>query len=58
MYWRKEAGGKFSLYDEFKKYFVCEHHVKGDEIRVSSGIGQKTLKPSVIPSIINFKNPS
>ena len=41
-----------------QKYFVCEHHFKADEIRVSLGIGRKTLKPGAIPSILNFKNPS
>ena len=45
LYWRKGAGGDFSPYDESKKYFVCEHHFKADEIRVSLGIGRKTLKP-------------
>ena len=58
MYRRKGAGDNFSPYDESKKYFVCEHHFKADEIRVSLGIGRKTLKPGAIPSIFNFKNPS
>ena len=58
MYQRKGAGDNFSPYDESKKYFVCEHHFKADEIRVSLGIGRKTLKPGAIPSIFNFKNPS
>ena len=31
---------------------------KEDEIRVSIGIGRKTLKPGAIPSIFHFKNPS
>ena len=42
---RKGAGDDFSPYDEPKKYFVCEHHFKAVEIRVSLGIGRKTLKP-------------
>ena len=29
---RKGAGENFSPYDEFKKYFVCEHHFKAEEI--------------------------
>ena len=58
MYPGKGARDNFSLYDEPKKYFVCEHHFKADEIRVSLGIGRKTLKPGAIPSIFNFKNPS
>ena len=41
-----------------QKYFVCEHHFKADEIRVSLGICRKTLKPGAIPSIFNFKNAS
>ena len=45
MYRRKGAGDNFSPYDESKKYFVCEHHFKAVEIRVSLGIGRKTLKP-------------
>ena len=52
------ARDNFSPYDESKKYFVCEHHFKADEIRVSLGIDQKTLKPGAIPTIFNFKNPS
>ena len=55
MYRRKGAGDNFSPYDESKKYFVCEHHFKADEIRVSLGIGRKTLKPGAIPTIFNFK---
>ena len=55
MYRRKGAGDNFSPYDESKKYFVCEHHFKADEIRVSLGIGRKTLKPGTIPTIFNFK---
>ena len=58
MYRRKGAGDNFSPYDESKKYFVCEHHFKADEIRVSLGICRKTLKPGAIPSIFNFKNAS
>ena len=58
MYPRKRAGDNFSPYDESKKYFVCEHHFKADEIRVRLGIGWKTLKAGVIHSIFNFKNPS
>ena len=58
MYRRKGADDNFRPYDESKKYFVCEHHFKADEIRVSLGIGRKTLKPGAIPSIFNFKNPS
>ena len=54
----KGAGDNFSSYDESKKYFVCEHYFKADKIRVSLGIGRKTLKPGAIPSIFNFKNPS
>ena len=48
MYRRKGAGDNFSPYDESKKYFVCEHYFKADEIRVSLGIGRKTLKPGAI----------
>ena len=58
MYRRKGVGDNFSRYGESKKYFACEHHFKADEIHVSLGIGRKTLKPGVIPSIFNFKNPS
>ena len=58
LYERKGAGGNFSPYDESKKYFVCEHHFKVDEIRFSFGIRRKTLKPGIIPSIFNFKTPS
>ena len=58
VYRRKGAGDKFSPYDESKNYFVCEHHFSTDNIRVSLGIGWKTLKPGVIPSTFNFKNPS
>ena len=58
LYERKGAGGNFSPYDESKKYFVCEHHFKVDEIRFSLGIRRKTLKPGIIPSIFNFKTPS
>ena len=54
----KGAGDNFSSYDESKKYFVCEHYFKADKIRVSLGIGRKTLKPGAIPTIFNFKNPS
>ena len=57
MYRRKGADDNFRPYDESKKYFVSEHHFKADEIRVSLGIGRKILKPGVIPSIFNFKNP-
>ena len=57
MYQRKGAGDNFSPNDESNKYFVCEHHFKAEEIRVSLGIGRKTLKPGVIPNIFNFKNP-
>ena len=56
MHWRKGAGDNFSPYDESKKYFACEHHFKAGKIRVSLGIGRKTLKPGAIPSIFNFKN--
>ena len=55
LYRRKGLGYNFSPYDESKKYFVCEHHFKADEIRVSLGIGRKTLKPGAIPTIFNFK---
>ena len=55
---RKGAGDNFRPYDESQRYFVCEHHFKADEIRVSVGIGRKTLKPGVIPSIFNFNNRS
>ena len=58
MHRRKGADDNFRPYDESKKYFVCEHHFKADEIRVSLGIGWKILKPGAIPSIFNFKNPS
>ena len=58
MYRRKGAGDNFSPYDESKKYFVYEHHFKANEIRVSLGIGRKSLKPGAIASIFNFKNPS
>ena len=57
MYWRKEADDNSSPHDESEKYFACEHHFKADKIRVSLGIGQKTLKAGAIPSIFNFKNP-
>ena len=50
----KGAGDNFSSYDESKKYFVCEHYFKADKIRVSLGIGRKTLKPGAIPT----KNPN
>lgn len=39
------------------KYFVCEFHFKLEDIRVSIGIGRKTLKPGVVPTIFKFKNP-
>ena len=58
MYQRKGAGDNFSPYDKSKKYFACEHHFKADQIRVSLGIGRKTLRPGAIASIFNFKNPS
>ena len=55
---RKGAGDNFRPYDESKRYFVCKHHFKADQIRVSVGIGWKTLKPGVIPCIFNFNNRS
>ena len=55
MYRRKGVGDNFSPYDEFKKYFLCVHHFKADEIRVSLGTVRKTLKPGAIPGIWNLK---
>ena len=54
----KEQVTTSALNDESKKYFVCEHHFREEEIRVSLGIGRKILKPGVIASMFNFKNPS
>ena len=34
---------------------VCEFHVKPDEIRVSKGIGRKTLLRGSVPSIFKFR---
>ena len=50
MYRRKGAG-------ESKKYFVCEHHFKAEEILVSLRIGRKTLKPGAISKIKPRKSP-
>ena len=50
MYRRKEA-------DESKKYFVCEHHFKAEEVLVSLRIGRKTLKPGAISKIKPRKSP-
>ena len=47
-----------SPYDESKMYFICENYFKAEDIRVSLGIGQNTLKPGVIPGIFDFKHPS
>ena len=55
---RKGAFVNFSPYNESKKNFVCEHHFGAGDIHVSLGIGRKTLKPDVIPSILNFRKPS
>ena len=55
---KRSACDSFSPYDESKRYFICEHHFKVDEIRFSLGISRKTLKPGVIPSIFNQKNTS
>ena len=54
----KEQVTTSALNDESKKHSVCEHHFRKEEIRVSIGIGRKTLKPGVIASMFNFKNPS
>ena len=43
----------FSPYDESKKYTTSKQ-----TIYVRLEIGWKTLKPGVIPSIFNLKNPS
>ena len=37
---------------------VCELHVKQEEIKVSAGIGRKTLIPGSLPSIFKFKESS
>ena len=49
--YQRGADDNYSLQAESKKYFVCEHHFKADEICVRLGIGRKTLKPGVIPGI-------
>ena len=57
-YRRKGSGDTFDPWDRTKRYFVCEFHFKGEEMRVSLGIGRKTLKPGVVPNIFKFKNPN
>ena len=57
--WEERSRWQFqSLLWVQKAFNICEHQYKAAEIRVSLGIGGKTLKPGVIPSIFNFKNPS
>ena len=34
---------------------VCEFHFKPEEIRISSGIGRKTLISGAVPSVFKFK---
>ena len=57
MYRRKGAGDDFSSYDESKKYFVCEHHLKADEIRVSnwSENSKTTLPYLVYLALLHFR---
>ena len=52
-YRRKGAGDQFSITE---KTAVCEFHFKAEEIRVSLGIGRKTLVKDAVPSIFSFKN--
>ena len=52
MYWRKGTGDNFGPYDKSKKYFVCEHHFKAEDVRVSFEIGRNTRKPGFIRSIL------
>ena len=57
LYERKGAGGNFSPYDESKKYFVCEHHFKVDEIRFSFGIRRKGLDNESFLNLFEFLDP-
>ena len=41
-----------------KSILFVKNHFQAGTIRVSLGMGQKTLKLGVIPSIFNYKNPS
>lgn len=58
MYRRKRAGDNLSPYDESRKNFIYEHHVKAEDIRVSLVIGRNTLKPGVVTGISDVINPS
>ena len=49
---RKGGSDSFTVKDSTR---VCEFHFKQEEIRVSKGIGRKTLVPGAVPSIFEFK---
>ena len=49
---RKGGADSFRVIDSTA---VCEFHFKSDEIRVSLGIGRKTLVPGSIPNLFSFK---
>ena len=49
---RKGGNDSFTVTDSTR---VCEFHFKPEEIRISSGIGRKTLVPGSVPTIFKFK---
>ena len=52
-YRRKGVGDNFNINAQT---VVCEFHFKAEEIRVSLGIGRKTLVKGAVPSIFRFKS--
>ena len=58
IYRRNGAGDNLNPQDESKKYFICGHHFKADDIRFNLVVGRNTLKPDVVPGIFDDNNPS
>lgn len=48
-YRRKGTGDNFDPRNN--TYFVCEFHFKADDIKVSHGIGRKTIRTGILPSV-------
>ena len=49
---RKGSGDTFEVNSSTR---VCEFHFKPEEIKVSAGIGRKTLLPGVFPTMFKFR---
>lgn len=52
IYRRKGGADQFKVTNATR---ICEFHFKSEEIRVSKGIGRKTLVPGSVPSVFTFR---